>query len=203
MYVGLEQVAFAYPGGPELFSDLTARLSPPGLVGVVGPSGSGKSTLLRLLDGRLEPTRGTVRRVGGDRTIWVAQKAHGVAARIARDHVALPLLGGGWRPAEADAEAARLCELFGLRDAAGRPYGSLSGGEATRLMLARALATGADLIFVDEPTSQLDRGTANDVNRVLRRLADGGVLAVVATHDPDTMSQCDLVVDLGGGGVRA
>ncbi|WP_253953940.1 ABC transporter ATP-binding protein [Schaalia sp. 19OD2882] len=79
-----------------------------------------------------------------------------------------------------------------------RPFHTLSGGEAQRLMLARGMAAAPDLLLVDEPTAQLDGRTARAVDAALSRLAEPGVIVVVATHDARTAAVCDEVVDLGG-----
>jgi ABC-type lipoprotein export system ATPase subunit len=72
----------------------------------------------------------------------------------------------------------------------------LSGGEAQRLMLARAVATADDLLLVDEPTAPLDMSTAATVNKVLANIAQQDTIVVVATHDPHTRDACTRVIDL-------
>jgi ABC-type lipoprotein export system ATPase subunit len=85
---------------------------------------------------------------------------------------------------------------FGLKFATNRRFCELSGGEAQRVLLARALAIKPDLLLVDEPTAQLDRRSARVVNDSLGELSTGGAIVVVATHDPDTQAVCDLIIDL-------
>ncbi len=72
----------------------------------------------------------------------------------------------------------------------------LSGGEAQRLMLARAFAYKPDLLLVDEPTAQLDRASAANVNSAIAALGSEGSTVLIATHDPDTANACDRQVDL-------
>ena len=72
----------------------------------------------------------------------------------------------------------------------------LSGGEAQRLMLARAVCSRPDMLLVDEPTAQLDTRTAHSVSHVLGNLAGQGMIVLVATHDPDTRDACGRVIDL-------
>lgn len=86
--------------------------------------------------------------------------------------------------------------LFDLEYAADRRFSDLSGGEAQRLMLARAVCSKPDMLLVDEPTAQLDTRTAHSVSHVLNNLSGRGMIVLVATHDPDTRDACDRVLDL-------
>jgi lipoprotein-releasing system ATP-binding protein len=189
-------LAHAFPGTGLLFDGLDLELTSGEVVALVGPSGSGKSTLLSILAGWLAPLRGTVERVGIEHTAWVFQNPHGVPRRTALDHVVLPLLAHGLRRSAAEDRAMRLLDRFDLAQVARRQFRDLSGGEAQRLMLARAVATGSDLLLVDEPTAQLDPATASAVNAVLGGVARDDAVVVVATHDPNTRAACTRVVDL-------
>jgi ABC-type lipoprotein export system ATPase subunit len=88
---------------------------------------------------------------------------------------------------------------LGLAGLADRPAGALSGGERQRLAIARALAVDADLVALDEPTSQLDRATARLVANVIRDSADAGACVVCASHDEEVIAVADQIVDLGTG----
>lgn len=189
-------LSHTFPGSSPLFTGLDLTLHPGEVVGLVGPSGSGKSTLLSLLAGWLRPTAGTVEHVGVTHTGWVFQNPHGVPRRTALDHVVLPLLGRGARRRDAEDEARAVLDRFDLGPVADRQFRALSGGEAQRLMLARAVATASDLLLVDEPTAQLDLRTAGTVNAVLAGVAQDDAIVVVATHDPHTREACTRVVDL-------
>lgn len=194
----VEGLAHAFPGGVTLFEHLGFAFARQDIVAVCGPSGSGKSTLLSILAGWEAPSSGTVERQGIRTTGWVFQNPHGVPRRSAVDHVAFPLLVRGMTRAQADWKARQVLTDFGLEGVADRPFHALSGGEGQRLMLARAVCIGPDLLLVDEPTAQLDRSSAGTVNASLRRIADGGSIVVIATHDQDTRDACDHVVDLAG-----
>ncbi|PFG41780.1 putative ABC transport system ATP-binding protein [Isoptericola jiangsuensis] len=185
-----------FAGTATLFAGLDLTLHPGEVVALVGPSGSGKSTLLSIVAGWEEPAEGSVERVGIERVGWVFQNPHGVARRTALDHVVLPLLARGRTRADAEAEAREVMDVFDLAAAAPRPFRALSGGEAQRLMLARAVATAPDLLLVDEPTAQLDRSTADTVNAVLAQVARADAVVLVATHDASTRDACTRVVDL-------
>ena len=189
-------LAHAFAPAPPLFANLDLDLVPGEVVALVGPSGSGKSTLLSILAGWVTPTTGTVARVGVEHVGWVLQNPHGVARRTALDHVVLPLLARGLARRDAEARAAEILDRFALAAVADRQFRALSGGEAQRLMLARAVATAADLLLVDEPTAQLDLTTAATVNTVLAGIAQDDAIVVVATHDPHTRDACTRVVDL-------
>lgn len=194
--VRLSGLAHAFGDSTVLFSDLSADLHAGDVVGLVGPSGSGKSTLLSILAGWVQPTQGTVERLGVEHTGWVFQSPHGMPRRTALDHVVLALLGRGARRREAEREAAAILDRLGLTAVAEHQFRELSGGEAQRLMLARAVATASDLLLVDEPTAQLDLRTAEAVSSALTKIAMRDTIVVVATHDPHTRDACTRILDL-------
>jgi putative ABC transport system ATP-binding protein len=173
---------------------------------VAGPSGSGKSTLLRLLDRLEEPHSGRVLLHGQDlrsydvlalrRRVGLLQQAPVLlGATVVED------LSVG-RAVSAD-EALALLARVGLDGLAlDRPTASLSGGEAQRLCLARALAVGPEVLLLDEPTSALDAVAARAVERVVRSLVDDGLTAVLVSHDLESARRlADDVVVLRGGRV--
>ncbi|WP_258567028.1 ATP-binding cassette domain-containing protein [Microbacterium sp. Se5.02b] len=176
---------------------MSATLRPGDVTAITGPSGSGKSTLLSIIAGWLAPTLGKVERIGISRTHWVFQNPYGQPRRKTLDHVSYPFLARGLKRTAADAEAEVLLGRFGLEGRGDLPFANLSGGEAQRLMLARAAATRPDLLLVDEPTAQLDRAAARTVNDVLAGLADAGSIVLVASHDADTICACKTSIDLG------
>lgn len=196
MPVTLRNVGHAYAAERRLFSGIDAVLHRGRTYAVVGPSGSGKSTLLALLAGDIHPTQGSIAHPRETRVGWVFQNPHGTPRRTAIDHVAVPYLARGAERAEADARAARLLEEFGLSGVQRNEFRQLSGGEAQRLMLARAIAAEPTLLLVDEPTAQLDPATAELVNESLGRLRGEGRTVVIATHDPGTRDSCTDLLDL-------
>lgn len=185
-----------FPGAPLLFEGLDFEARPGDVVGLCGPSGSGKSTLLSIFAGWDTPSLGQVERAHIARTSWVFQNPHGVAHRTAIDHVVFPVLVTGSTRVEAADVARRILESFKLIAVADRPFRELSGGEAQRLMLARAVATRPSLLLVDEPTAQLDLRTSQTVNDTLGAVAQGGAIVLVATHDPGTRAACSRVIQL-------
>lgn len=191
-----EHVGHRFANGPWLFRDLDFTLTTGEAVGLCGPSGSGKSTLLSIIAGFEPPAEGTIRRNRVNRVRWVFQNPHGMPRRTAIDHVVQPLLGQGIDRTQAEDEAIAIMSTFHLTKVAAREFRELSGGEAQRLMLARAIASKPDLLLVDEPTAQLDQRTANDIDNTLTGLAQGNAIVVIATHDPNTRAACTRVIDL-------
>lgn len=194
--VAILDVGHRFAGTDTLFEHLTATLLPGETVAVCGPSGCGKSTLLSILAGWEKPASGRVERHGIARVGWVFQNPYGVAERTALDHVVFPLLAKGMDRREAEPRALDVMGMFDLASVADRPFSALSGGEAQRLMLARAVCVRPDLLLVDEPTAQLDTRTAHGVSHVLGALAGQGMIVAIATHDADTRDACDRVIDL-------
>ena len=201
-----------------LHVELDVRVADGEVLAVLGPNGAGKSTVLRVLAGLLPPDAG---RVVVDGEVWddVAEGAHLPPHRrrlgmVFQDHLLFPHLsvrdnvgfglrtrGAGRADARraADAWLARV-ELDGL---GGRQPGQLSGGQAQRAALARALAPDPALLLLDEPLSALDARTRLTVRAELRRhLAGFGGSTVLVTHDPvDAMALADRVVVLEEGRV--
>lgn len=196
MQLSATTLGHRFPGQPWLFTDLSFSLTSGEVAALSGPSGSGKSTLLGILAGWIRPEQGEVTRTGIDRTGWIFQNPVGVARRTALDHVVLPLVARGAIRSAAEAEAAAIIAEFGLADVASRRFMELSGGEAQRLMLARAVAARPDLLLVDEPTAQLDKRSALLVIEALSTLSRAGMVVIIATHDPRVTTACTRSIDL-------
>ena len=189
----------AFPGAGDLFDGLSFTATSGELIAIVGPSGSGKSTLLHLIAGWEDPVGGSVETVGVESIGWVFQNPHGVPGRTALDHVSLPILARGRTRHDAEGIASAALRRFNLDGLATREFRHLSGGEAQRLMLARAYVRTPGLLLVDEPTAQLDPSTARSVNAVLAEIAAQDSIVLVATHDPDTRDACARIIDLARG----
>ncbi len=208
MSLVVDAVAHRYDGDFVL-EDVSLQIAPGSTVAITGPSGSGKTTLLSIIGGLLDPTRGTVTIDGrpvkalslSTTFSWVFQTTNLLLRRSVRDNVALGRLQYGDRRAMADTAAVVALGAVGLKDQVDRPAYSLSGGEAQRVGIARAVASGAPWILADEPTGQLDRRTSDETADLLidARRSDQGV--VIATHDLAMARRCDLRLRIENGRV--
>jgi iron complex transport system ATP-binding protein len=203
-------------GGRPVLHGITLDLEP-GWTAIVGPNGAGKSTLLRALAGLQAPRAGELRLQGRPLTLWPAAERARQIAWLAqqgaltgdltvRELVALgrlPHLGLFGTPSAQDEH----CIEQAMHDAgcaawAERRLGQLSGGERQRGLLARALAVGAPVLLLDEPTTHLDPPQQVAVVRLLRRLGQQGTVVSVL-HDLPLALQADRLVLLREGRVVA
>jgi putative ABC transport system ATP-binding protein len=119
-----------------------------------------------------------------------------VASLTASENVQIPLRGAGVRGRAARERALALLEQVGLSERGSHRPGDLSGGEQQRVAIARALAHNPPVLLADEPTAHLDYVQVEGVIRLLRSLADGGRLVIVATHDDRLVPLADRIVNL-------
>jgi ABC-type lipoprotein export system ATPase subunit len=171
----------------------SCQVFPGDQIALVGPSGSGKSSLLHLLAGLDQPTVGRVSWPGlgahpsqlPPGTVGLVFQGPGLLPDLdVADNVALPLLLAGRPEQEAADRTSQLLERLGLADLAGQLPEELSGGQAQRAAVARALVGNPRLVLADEPTGQLDHASAAIVVDLLVRTAEQvGVGLVIATHD--------------------
>jgi putative ABC transport system ATP-binding protein len=188
-------------------------------VAITGPSGSGKSTLLLCLAGILRPESGEVTfdqqrldRLGeADRTRLrrremgiVLQFGQLVPELTAAQNVALPLLLERHDRAAARRAALSWLERLGADDLADQVPAELSGGQAQRVAVARALVTGPKVVFADEPTGALDTVAGEQVlGQLLGAVRDTGATLVMVTHDNRVAARADREVVLRDGSVEA
>lgn len=170
----------------------TCAIMPGDRIALVGPSGSGKSTLLHLLGGLDTPTSGILAwpALGARETLrpgkigFVFQTQSLLAPMTVVENVEIPLLLGQVSAEKAHAAALDMLERIGLESLAEKLPEELSGGQAQRVAMARALVCGPKLILADEPTGQLDHPTAQHLFDVLLAALEGTDTALlVATHD--------------------
>ncbi len=188
----------------------SVAVSPGEILAIMGPSGSGKSTLLHCLAGIFTPDRGEVwfdgqrldalgeaERTRLRRTAFgfVFQFGQLVPELTAADNVALPLLLNRVRRRAAYKTADAWLDRLGIGEKGANRTGELSGGEAQRVAVARALALAPKVIFADEPTGSLDSLTGEKVMDLLTGLArEGGTTVVLVTHDARVAAYAERVV---------
>lgn len=207
--IEVANVSAGYASGVKALHDVTFRIGPSTICGLVGPNGSGKSTLFKTLMGFLVPATGEVRIAG--QAVKDALRA-GLVAYVPQSedvdwnfpvlvedvvmmgrygHMNFLRIAG-----RADkAAVASALERVGMAHLRKRQIGELSGGQKKRAFLARALAQGSEIILLDEPFTGVDAGTEAAIIDLLRDLRDDGRLIFVSTHNLASIPAfCDEVI---------
>jgi putative ABC transport system ATP-binding protein len=218
--ITMRGVSKSYPtpaGTCPALRDIDLEIGSGELVAIRGKSGSGKSTLLNVIGGIDRPSQGTVR-VGGvsvhdasedtlsrwrGKTVgFVFQFFQLLPTLTTAENVMLPMDFAGVRPvSERRPRALELLDRVGIRDQADKLPRALSGGQQQRAAIARALANDPAIVIADEPTGNLDSGTAREVLDLLRHLQDQGATIVIATHEADVARTFDRTVELADGAI--
>lgn len=195
MVVEVEKLSFAYTADAPVLRDATVRVARGDFACLIGPNGGGKTTLLRLMIGLLEPRAGHVRLLGGEPR--KTREQAGYMPQHARLDLQFPitvlevvLMGrighaapmGPYSAIQKERALAALARV-GMADFRGRSFSALSGGQRQRVLVARALACEPAILVLDEPTSNLDIGSQNDLYDLLHRLNDEGMTLVMVSHD--------------------
>ena len=212
-----------YPTGRLALDGASLSVGAGELVVILGHNGSGKTTLLRCIAGILKPTSGRVRVLGRDinqlsgralretrlMLAMIFQQAHLVRRRSVLANVMCGTLGRhrglatalGRLPKQECARCLTCLDEVGLLDVAGQRAGTLSGGQAQRVAIARALAQNPRALLADEPVASLDPEAAEEIMRLLRRLATEDSLAVICVlHQPDLARRyADRILGLRSG----
>lgn len=193
-------------GGAVVLEGVDLDIHAGDFVGLSGPNGSGKSTLLMTIIGELEPMEGSVQ-VFGDkpgakasrgRIAWVSQAAAQLPSNLrisVRELVALGTMT--WkdffkiRRSDRSERVERAIKLVGLEEVADHDVQRLSGGQRQRAVVARGLATEAEVLILDEPLAGVDRASRDDFLKLLDRLCrNEGKTLVMVTHDQTAIHQC-------------
>lgn len=173
--------------GKRLLDGISFSLPAGGVTAIIGPNGAGKSLALRLCHGLLAPSSGGVRWQAGGGEVS-GRKRHAMVfqrpvmlRRSVKANLAHALAAVGANDVGTRVTAA--LQRFGLADLSSRPARLLSGGEQQRLAIARAWSLQPEVLFLDEPSSQLDPGATRQIEEMIRDLAAEGMTIVMATHD--------------------
>jgi ABC-type lipoprotein export system ATPase subunit len=207
----VRELVFAYRGQEPVVNGLNEDFRPGEVVALTGPSGTGKSTLLYLLGLMLRPQRGEIR-VNGEELANVRDSIRATArassygfvfqdaildpGRTVLANVLEPAVYRGDRKEEMIPKARGLLARFGVEARADHKPGEISGGQAQRIAVCRALLTDPLLLLADEPTGNLDVASARVVIEAMRSQAERGAVVVVATHDDAVIASTDREVRL-------
>jgi tungstate transport system ATP-binding protein len=183
----LRDVRFA-AGGRTIIDGISAEIEPGPTTIILGANGAGKSVLMRLMHGLLRPTAGEI--------VWRAKDAERVRRgqamvfqrpvmlrRSALGNILYALQLAHVPAAERERQALDALREVGLSDMAHRPARVLSGGEQQRLALARAWALHPEVLFLDEPTANLDPGATREIENVIKAFDASGTKIVMSTHN--------------------
>ena len=212
--LSLTDITKDFGGGPVL-AGISLDIEPGELVAVMGPSGSGKSTLLHCMSGVLTPTHGSVRY--GDEELSALSDTPRSRTRLRNfgfvfqdgqllpelsnvDNVALPAMLNGMGRGAARRRAMELLDQLGLGGLADRRPAQVSGGQAQRVTIARALVANPGVVFADEPTGALDQSTGHEVMQMLTTIVrQSGASLVMVTHDPKVADWMQRRVEIRDG----
>ncbi len=194
-------------GGALVLPDLSARVAPGRVTGLLGPSGSGKSTLLRAVVGVQRIASGTVRVLGEEAGLPALRHRVGYrpqAPSLYGDLTVIENLRYFARVLGASAgDVARVVATVGLDARAGSVVDRLSGGERARVSLAAVLLGEPELLVLDEPTVGLDPVLRRDLWNTFHELAGAGVTLLVSSHVMDEAERCDELLLLREGRIVA
>lgn len=210
--IGARGLTFRYPAADEpILRRLDIDVRAGEMVAMLGPSGCGKSTLLYLLglflhpsDGRLALADIDTTRLGDRERSLLRAHWLGFVLQDAALHAGMSLLSnvldgalyGGWTRSAARMRARELLERYGLLEVADQLPSQVSGGQAQRAALCRALIREPRIVLADEPTGNLDDVNAEAVIAGLRGAADGGAAVVVVTHSRQVAAAADRILEL-------
>ncbi len=192
-----------------VLSDINLKIGVGEFLAIMGPSGSGKSTLMNLIGCLDRPTEGQVlirgsdlqrmsdkelARLRGLEIGFVFQNFNLVPRLTALENVLLPTFANSRISTDPVKRAKELLETMGLQDRMHHRPGELSGGQAQRVSIARALINDPAILLADEPTGNLDSRTGAEILRILMNLNTEGRTIIIVTHDSEIAKYADRVV---------
>jgi zinc transport system ATP-binding protein len=205
-FIHVDNLSFGYHPEEYVLKNVSFEVLQGQFLGMIGPNGGGKSTLLKLLLGTLPPWKGTIVIGNGNERIGYVPQAFQLDKRF--PITALEVVLGGrarnlssWgQYTNVDREAAHTAlERVGLSHRADSPFGALSGGQAQRVLIARALASEPTVLLLDEPTSSTDAESESMILETIWKLKDGMTI-LMATHNLHAMlSHVEGVLCVQGG----
>ncbi len=183
--------------------DLNLEINEGDLVVITGPSGAGKTTLMKLLIREYIPTSGEITFENRPLSEFKKSEIPGLRRQIGVvfqdykliedmnvwENIALPLYISNKKEEEIESRVTDLLNLIGLADKAMQFPRQLSGGEAQRVSIARALSIGPKVIFADEPTGNLDSEASMKITRLLKKINELGTTLLFATHDQAVLNE--------------
>lgn len=215
MKLKVRNVIFGY-SGTKILDDVTMEMNCSEVLGIVGPNGAGKSTLIRCINRILNPQDGKIMLDGTDITEmtrmeiarilgYVPQTSSHAFSTTVFDTI---LMGRrphcGWRCSKSDVKKAlEVLKLVGIEHLAMRDFDELSGGQQQKVLVARALSQEADILLLDEPTSNLDIRQQLETMEIIRNLVhEKGISAIMAIHDLNLAARySDRILMMKGGRV--
>ena len=215
--ISVKDLSFSY-GPHEVLKEITFDAVPGELLCVLGHNGAGKSTLFKCMLGILKGYSGSVTIDGSDiptmkasekasKVAYIPQAANPAFTYSVLDMVLMgttPQLKGRFTPGSEEKDIAiQAIRKLGIEDLAARSYTKISGGEQQLVLIARALAQGAKILIMDEPTSSLDYGNQMRVQKQLAALRSDGYTIIQSSHNPEqTYAFADRVICIRDGRVH-
>lgn len=197
--------------GQTVLQNINLEIPSGEFASIIGPNGAGKSTLVRIILGQIRGYQGRVRIQGEDNVLWLRHNVIGYLPQYEQfdrtfpatvlEIVLMGLVGTrgllrGFRPAD-HAAAERALQQVGLAGFGSNMIGELSGGELQRVFLARALVSGSDYLFLDEPETSVDRNGVSLFYSLLEELHQAGKTILTVSHDVSrTMRTCTMLICL-------
>ena len=201
--IKLDNVSLVFQGGSVALSNVSTQISEGEFAYIIGHSGSGKSSLLKLLYKEYSPTKGEIEVVDMDITSlpkWkipllrrklgiVTQEPQLLEDRTTYENISFALEVLGYEEKEIDEKTSTLIDLVDLNQSMYKFPNQLSGGEQTRVCIARALASNPLVLLCDEPTGNLDPDLSIQIVSLLEKINRAGTTVLMATHDSSIVNR--------------